>query len=340
VSSDPGYLDEVLQFAGLLGVGSAAQIQLTPLSGGVSSDVWKVAGPLGTACIKRALPTLRVARRWDVPVERSEYEYRWLVTAHAIVPSAVPLVLNYQPHTHLIGMQYFPPDAFPNWRIELLEGRIEGSFAAELGHTLGRVHAATAGDTAIRERFGSDDLFDALRLDPYFRSLRSQHTALVHRLDSIIQTTATTRRVLVHGDVSPKNILVGKKGPIVLDAECAWYGDPAFDVAFTCTHLLLKMCMLPDRMSSLGECFARYTGAYESHVHWEPLHELRVRCADLLGAMLLARIDGKSPVDYLPEAAREWVRKFALEMLARETRSPNQICEEWIGRLSRDFCAA
>jgi len=336
VSGDPGHFDEVLQFAGLLGVGSAAEIQLTALSGGVSSDVWKVTGPLGSACIKRALPTLRVARRWDVSVERSEYEYRWLVTAHAIVPSAVPQVLNYQPHTHLIGMQYFPPDSFPNWRIELLEGRIEGSFAADPGHTLGRVHAATTDDAAIRERFASDALFDALRLDPYFRSLRSQHTDLAHRLDRIIEITATTRRVLVHGDVSPKNILVGKAGPILLDAECAWYGDPAFDVAFTCTHLLLKMCMLPDRMSSLRECFARYTSAYESHVHWEPLDELRLRCADLLEAMLLARIDGKSPVDYLPEASRKWVRTFAIEMLMQETHSPDQICQEWIRRLSRD----
>jgi aminoglycoside phosphotransferase (APT) family kinase protein len=99
-----------------------------------------------------------------------------------------------------------------------------------------------------------------------------------------------TRRVLVHGDVSPKNILVGKNGPILLDAECAWYGDPAFDVAFTCTHFLLKMCMLPGRMSSLGECFARYTSAYESHVHWEPLDELRLRCADLLVAICLRRL--------------------------------------------------
>lgn len=333
----PSCVDEVLQFAALLGVGSATQIELAPLSGGVSSDVWKVTGPLGAACIKRALPTLRVAKRWDVPIERGEYEYRWLVTAHAIVPNAVPQVLRYEPASYLIGMEYFPSDRFPNWRDELLAGRIEASVAAELGHTIGRVHAATADDPVVRKRFDSDALFDALRLDPYFRSLKVTHQALADRLDHIIDVTANTHRVLVHGDVSPKNVLVGRDGPVLLDAECAWYGDPAFDVAFPCTHLLLKMCAAPGHMTSLADCFARYTSAYESHVHWEPLDGLRRRSANLLSAMLLARIDGKSPVDYLPEARAVWVRQFALEMLPLKTLSPSEICEEWMRRLSISF---
>ena len=37
---------------------------------------------------------------------------------------------------------------------------------------------------------------------------------------------------LVHGDFSPKNILISNKKIIYLDAECCNYGDPVFDLVF------------------------------------------------------------------------------------------------------------
>lgn len=327
----PDAIAAVADFAAALGLGNAGEIELFPLSGGVSSDVWKAVGPRGTACIKQALPTLRVISRWDVPVKRGEYEARWLETASGIVPLSVPKMFKYEPHSHMIGMQFFAPEEFPNWRARLLDGTVDGGVAGALGHVVGNIHAATADATAIAARFDSDVLFDALRLDPYFRSLQPRHPDLAERLDKIIERTATTRRVLVHGDVSPKNVLVGSIGPILLDAECAWFGDPAFDVAFLCTHLLLKTRVRPDRAAELRRAFAGYINAYESHVDWEPLTALRERSADLLAAMLLARIDGKSPVDYLPPSCCDWVRNAARALLQGDPTSPAEVLNAWGG---------
>ena len=71
-----------------------------------------------------------------------------------------------------------------------------------------------------------------------------------------------TKRALVHGDVSPKNILVGPRGPVFLDAECAWYGDPAFDLAFCLNHLLLKCLWTPRRGAGFLACFDALAAAY------------------------------------------------------------------------------
>src|SRR5690606_24626353 len=112
-------------------------------------------------------------------------------------------------------------------------------------------------------------------------------------------TTASTRLALVHGDVSPKNILIGPNGPVFLDAECAWYGDPAFDLAFCLNHLLLKCLWTPRAATDFLASFEALAAAYRSGVVWEPPEALERRTARLLPGLLLGRIDGKSPVEYL-----------------------------------------
>ena len=121
---------------------------------------------------------------------------------------------------------------------------------------------------------------------------------------------------LVHGDVSPKNILVAPQGPIFLDAECAWYGDPAFDLAFCLNHLVLKSFWVPN--PALRACFESLKDHYLAGVTWESSIEERV--ATLLPGLLLARVDGKSPVEYLDETGREQVRRLARRMLVAEEK--------------------
>lgn len=334
MTEPPGLEDrDVADFASRIGLGRAADMRLSRLSGGVSSDVWKVEGTKGTVCVKRALPTLRVATRWEVPVERGQFEARWLKTASGIVPHSVPQIVDYEPHSFLLAMQFFPPEKFPNWRAELLEGRVNPRIAGLLGEMIGKIHSSTADKPEIAKSFQSDALFDALRLDPYFRSLRDTHHDLADRLDKIVERTATCRRVLVHGDVSPKNVLVGIDGPILLDAECAWFGDPAFDVAFLCTHLLLKLSVVPGKALLLRQAYAEYLAGYDSYIAWEPRNDLHARAGDLLAAMLLARTDGKSPVDYLPPATRSMARRFAVNMLTDSSNSPNSILDAWVSVL-------
>lgn len=133
----------------------------------------------------------------------------------------------------------------------------------------------------------------------------------------LAERTASKRIALVHGDVSPKNILIGPRGPVLLDAECAWFGDPAFDLSFCLNHLLLKCVARPHDTHRLLAAFSVLTEAYFGWVSWENCADLEERAAQLLPALFLARVDGKSPVEYIvEESQKELVRKAAGSLLS------------------------
>ena len=310
-------------------VSAHTKVRMTALSGGVSSDIVRVELPSGVLCVKRALPKLRVAADWRAPIERNRYEVAWMRVATAVVPNAVPQVLGDDPEGGAFAMEWLAPEHFPVWKVQLASGGVEPATAAAVGDVLGRIHRATAGNADIARQFATDDIFYAIRLEPHLVATAHSHPALAERLLSIARVTAETRRALVHGDFSPKNLLIGPRGPVVLDAECAWYGDPAFDLAFIENHLLLKGAWRPQWRARYAEAFDSLTAAYFAHVDWEPREALAARVAALLPALMLARIDGKSPVEYLDEPSRVRVREFALAALERPVSTPGEIAARW-----------
>ena len=309
---------------------------MTPLAGGVSSDIWRVDLTQGPVCIKRALSRLKVAADWRAPVERSAYEVAWLEAAAGVNAQAVPRVLAHSAADGLFAMEYLDPQAFPTWKGELMAGHADAAFAAEVGRRLVAIHSATAGDAAVAARFASDAIFHAIRLEPYLEATARRHPDRAAALEALVRVTTETRRTLVHGDVSPKNILTGARGPIFLDAECAWYGDPAFDLAFCLNHLLLKCLYRPAAVAGYLGCFDALGAAYLSGVDWEPRAAIEARAARLLPGLLLARVDGKSPVEYLEdEAPRACVRRVARALLASPVESLGVIREKWAGEPAR-----
>jgi aminoglycoside phosphotransferase (APT) family kinase protein len=301
-------------------------IRLTALTGGVSSDIYRVDLSQRVVCVKRALARLKVAADWQVPVSRNRWEVEWLRVAASIVPSAVPEVLGDDREAGAFAMTYLPPDRYPVWKALLSDGASTEAMAAQVGDTLGRIHAATADRPDLAARFPTDELFYAIRLEPYLVTAARAHTDLAARLLALVATTATTKRVLVHGDFSPKNILIGPHGPVILDAECAWYGDPAFDLAFVLNHLLLKSVWRPQWRPAYTAMSAALRNAYRTHVAWEPWPALDARTAALLPGLLLARIDGKSPVEYVTDdRLREAVRQFARKNLLQPVATLEQL---------------
>ena len=303
----------------------------TPLSGGVSSDIFRVdAGGL-TFCVKRALPKLKVAADWHAPVERNRYEVGWMRTAADIVPGSVPRILGEDPAEGAFAMAWLPPDRFPVWKALLRDGAIKEGDGAAVGTLLGRIHAATADRPAFAAAFATDALFEAIRIEPYLLATASRHPDLAHELAGIAATTRSTRRTLVHGDFSPKNLLIGPTDPVVLDAECAWFGDPAFDLAFVLNHLLLKGAWRPAWRKRYVDVYAALVAAYRDRVDWEPWPALERRTAALLPALLLARVDGKSPAEYLVGTPMEdSVRRFARRHVAARSPALRQIADEWM----------
>jgi aminoglycoside phosphotransferase (APT) family kinase protein len=300
------------------------------LTGGVSSDIWKVELRSQTVCVKRALPRLRVAQLWEAPVERNRFERRWMETICAIVPGGAPRVLAYD-DTGFFAMEYLDPARYPLWKAALAAGRAEPSFARQVGERLARIHCATAGDPEIAQQFATDVNFHAIRLEPYLLATARRHPDFAERLSALADRTAATRRCLVHGDVSPKNLLMGPQGPVFLDAECAWYGDPAFDAAFCLNHLLLKCLWVPAARDAFLACFDAFSESYLAGADWESRAELEARIASLLPGLLLARVDGKSPVEYLTgDTERNRVRAAARALLARPPTILSEVRETWL----------
>ena len=308
---------ELDAFAGDAGLVRAGETAVwTALAGGVSSDIWRLEAGGRTVCVKRALAKLKVADDWRAPVDRNLYEWRWFETVRAHFPQSVPRPIALDEIRGVFAMEFLPAADYPLWKARLLAGEADPAFAAQVGARLGQIHAATARDPVMAARFPTDALFHALRLDPYLLATARRRPEVAPQIEALVARTAATHLALAHGDVSPKNILIGPNGPVFLDAETAWYGDPAFDLAFCLNHLLLKALVAPTARADLRASFEALSRAYIGQVTWEPAEALEARAASLLPGLFLARVDGKSPVEYLTLASqKDQVRRTAIPLL-------------------------
>jgi 5-methylthioribose kinase len=309
---------------------SADEPKWTALPGGVSSDIWRVDLPTRTICVKRALPKLKVTADWRAPVTRNKSEWDWIQFVSSHFPRVVPEPIVHDEELQMLAMQYLPPADFPVWKNQLLEGIIDREFTALTGQMLAKIHALSASILDLKDLFKTDETFFSLRLEPYLLAIAEKHHSLEDSIRDTARRIAQTHVALVHGDVSPKNILVGPHGPVFLDAECAWYGDPAFDLAFCLNHFLLKCLARPKSTVELITAFAVFLESYLREVDWEPRDELETRCAGLLPMLFLARVDGKSPVEYLTDGGhKDLVRDTAYLFIRQPTKQLLSIAIHW-----------
>ncbi len=311
-----------------LGLAQAGEpVKVTPLTGGVSSDIALAEAGGERYCVKFALAQLKVSAIWTAPVGRNAADYDWLDYVGGFAPDLVPRLYG---RSHALGgfaMAYLDPAKNPNWKAELLAGRVDTGFAAQVGAALGDVHARAASDPTIAARFDHREDFYQLRLDPYLVFAASHHPDLAERLGAIVAGLQASSISLVHGDVSPKNILMGARGPVLLDAECAVIGDPAFDVAFCLNHLVIKTMAAKADPDALADAALGLWTSYLSKVDWEAQEALAARVTGILPALMLARVDGKSPVEYLSEPQRDQLRDLARRLIETAPGSVPAIIE-------------
>lgn len=330
---------EFVERAGLVAPGQVPQFE--PLAGGVSSDIWLVRAGNSTFCVKQALGRLRVAAEWRADISRNLAEVRWLTQVAALDSALVPAVLASDADIAAFAMEYLPPATHELWKSQLAGGVVVPETAASVGRRLASIHAAFAKSPTAAADFDTGASFYALRLEPYLLATARAHPDLANVLEALAERTAHTRLTVVHGDVSPKNILLGPHGPVFVDAECAWFGDPAFDLAFCLNHLLLKTLWVASAEPQLVSSFDALKEAYLGGVDWEPAAALEDRAARLLPALFLARIDGKSPVEYLTDdASKNTVRRFARSMLQAPPTTLGEVRRAWSARARRDRSAS
>jgi aminoglycoside phosphotransferase (APT) family kinase protein len=313
-----------------LGLTNSSALFGTPLTGGVSSDIWRIETEQGFVCAKRALSKLRVAADWHAPVERNLFEARWLQVAHQASAACAPKFLGQHPELDVLVMQYLDPSHYRLWKQELHAGKADAHIAKAMGQVLSKIHSYAAKNSHLASEFPTDKIFFEIRLAPYLLATAARHPQLAHALEELVLQTQNNAQTLVHGDVSPKNILLGIQGPVLLDAECATWSDPAFDLAFCLNHLLLKCLWTPLSSSDFLHCYEVLTTSYLQSVDWEPPSALEARAARLLPGLLLARVDGKSPVEYVTEEhQRDRVRRVASTLLIKPASQLQEIADAW-----------
>lgn len=287
------------------------------LTGGVSNVVFAVSGNGRDLVLKQALPELRVSANWGVDQRRVLVEARAIEVLHNVSPENVPKLMDVDPDRFTLVIER-APRSMTVWKEDLLLNTIHPEVGAELGRILGLWHRVSAGQSEILDEFREDSLFEQLRIDPFYRTIAAHHESISKRVYALITELEGDKSCLVHGDYSPKNILVdGQFGVIVLDFEVAHTGNPVFDLAFLLAHLLCKQELFLDygAKSALGGVAEAFVHSYEESFG----NKVPPSLCGHIAAIALARVDGKSPVNYLTSPARARLRDRALAILCRES---------------------
>jgi 5-methylthioribose kinase len=289
--------------------------RVTALSGGVSNTVLLAEFDDGQRLVlKQSLPRLRVEQEWLCDRSRILRECSALrVLAPRLTPGSVPEVMFEDQENFAFAMASAPPSS-ETWKTQLLRGETDPATALRAGTLLASVIRETSGDPQLRQTFGDLEAFEQLRLDPYYQVTASRHPEKASFFAELIGECRRRAVCLVHGDWSPKNFLVTPGSVMAIDWECVHYGNPAFDAAFGLNHLLLKSFHLPSRETDFATLAAAFWSPLRTalpELYW--LEESTVRH---LAGLLLARMDGKSPVEYITDpAAKDRIRTFALELM-------------------------
>ena len=305
------------------------------LKGGVSNRVVKVTWHDGHGwVVKQALAKLRVSVDWFSNPERIVVEaqaLRWL--NRLAPPGSTPSLTFEDAGAHLIAMEAIPAD-HENWKSALMSGRIISDHFEQFGSLLGTIHRKSAeAGPELRSAFADTSYFDSLRLGPYYRYAAEQTPAAASFLHTLAEETLGYKLSLVHGDFSPKNVLVYRSKLILLDYEVVHFGDPTFDVGFALTHFLSKAHHLRQQRTYLANAAALFWQTYSHQIGslgWDAIEPRVVR--HTLGC-LLARVAGKSPLEYLTtqEAARQ--KAAVLHLITNPPPTVTDLTAEFIRQI-------
>ncbi len=291
------------------------------LGGGVSNIVLDVQTSNEHLVFKQSLSKLRVAEEWLFDQKRIINERRCMQLLSDLIPGSTPEVRFHDDENFIYGMTYVP-DGGQLWKTALLEGDTDPMTAGRVGALLADMHRRAAADPRAREWFIDQNVFIEGRIDPYHRFTARAHPDLAPLIHAEVDRMLAHRVTLVHGDYSPKNLFAYPDKVMMLDFEVAHWGDPAFDVAFCLTHLILKVIHFPSRKDE----YLRVAQAYW-HGYGDPsVEENTIR---ELGCLLLARIDGKSKEDYIKEEQeKDTARNLACWLIQSPPQSLESVWEK------------
>jgi 5-methylthioribose kinase len=310
-------------------IGPGERPTLRTLAGGVSNRTVLLERAGGEQWVlKQPLPKLRVPVDWYCSPERVHREalgLRWLAR---LAPSGAITRFLFEDHDlHLLAMEAVP-QPHENWKTMLLAGRLDPAHVEQFAALLRSIHRnALTHREQLEQAFADRSFFEALRLEPYYEYAATCVPQAAAFLAHLVRETRARRETLVHGDYSPKNVLVRDGQLVLLDHEVVHFGDPAFDLGFSLAHLLSKAHHLPRRRADFASAALLYWRAYDSEPEFAP------RVVRHTLACLLARVAGRSPLEYLDEKERSRQQRAVLALLSRPPRRVSALVERFVGEL-------
>lgn len=314
-------------------IASDEEPAITVLAGGVSNRTVLVERPSGESwVVKQALAKLRVQVDWfsdPARIHREADGLRWL--GEIAPPGTITPLIFEDRDDHILAM-IAVPQPHQNWKHMLLRGEVHADHIEQFATLLGTIHRVSNERQAELEPvFGDRGFFETLRLEPYYEYTASQvPEAATFYADLLAETRAISTN-LVHGDYSPKNVLVHNDRLILLDHEVIHFGDPGFDLGFSLTHFLSKAHHLPVYRSEFAAAAKQYWNGYEQIVGrsgWTV--GLEARSVRHTLCCMLARVAGRSPLEYLSPEEKARQRAVVLALMTNPPKTVADLADSFI----------
>ena len=283
------------------------------LTGGVSNIVLAITTINKKMVLKQALAELMVAQKWEADQRRAIVEAHAIELFHKLSPQQVPDLLFLDPERFVLILERVPVGSSV-WKTDLLNGDIDPNVGSVLGTTLANWHNFGEENEKARVQFMEDSLFEQLRIDPFYRFVAGKNELLNPVIGRLIDELENHKTTIVHGDFSPKNIMVGLDNQVyILDFEVTHVGNPIFDPAFLLAHLLCKAFRTDDmnEKEMLSECANQFISSYELSRPIAPSLSLHT------ALIALARVEGKSPVGYLDSSKQNALVAYTKDFLRK-----------------------
>ena len=306
-------------------------INFSMLDGGVSSEVYKVTTKSKIYCIKRSLSKLLVKKDWYADTKRLKYEYLWLKHCSKIIPNNIPKIYKFSSKLDILILEFLDEKKYETLKSKLLNKNIDKKIFVKISKDLFKIHKNSSNDI-IKKMFtkNSKNFYD-LRLDAYFNEVGRVYPFLNNKIKKIIKDYKKNSSTLVHGDFSPKNMLIYKKNIKYIDAETCNFGDPVFDVVFFSNHLLIKSIHIPNKKKQFIEAYKIFFQTYIKSIKLYHRENFMNRSIEMIPIMLLARIDGKSPVEYITKKnIKNKIRSLSFKLLSNPPTSLKNLLKKII----------
>ena len=308
-------------------------IQYKKLTGGVSSEVYHVKTNKNNYCIKRSLKRLLVKKKWIANTNRIKFEYLWLKHCQNILKRNIPNTYEFNNKKKYIVMEYLKTSEYKTLKQLYFKKIININTIRLISKHLYKIHSSSSNYKTKKIFEGNYKNFYDLRLDPYFNEVGRVYPKYKEYIKKINENYIKNSSTLVHGDFSPKNILVDKNKIIYLDAECCNFGDPVFDLVFFTNHLLIKSIYFKDKSQEFIKLYVSFYKEYLSNLSTKNFNSYIDRIIKMTPIMLLSRIDGKSPVEYIDrENIKNIIRKKSFLLLDSKINSLSDIIKIINGR--------